>query len=142
MTYEVPRVGVSVLVIRECRDILLGKRKGAHGEGEWALPGGKQELFETVFETADRELKEECGDSFIVARPDILCIGDLMAYKPKHFLDVTVRCSYVGGDPVVMEPDKCESWEWFNMAALPSPLFAPIKKIVNSHLYGFDYWKA
>ncbi|QDK02885.1 MutT/NUDIX hydrolase [Streptomyces phage Braelyn] len=141
MTYAVPRVGISILIIRDQKDILLGKRKGAHGEGEWALPGGKQEYGETVFETADRELMEECGPKLKVARQRVLCIGDLTAYKGKHFLDVTVACTYMGGDPVVKEPNKCEEWQWFNMANLPTPLFAPIKSIVGAHLYGYNYWE-
>ncbi|UGL63028.1 phosphatase [Streptomyces phage PinkiePie] len=141
MTYAVPRVGISILIIKDQKDILLGKRKGAHGEGEWALPGGKQEFGETVFETADRELMEECGPKLKVARQRVLCIGDLTAYKGKHFLDVTIACTYMGGDPVVKELDKCEEWQWFNMANLPSPLFAPIKSIVGAHLYGYNYWE-
>ena len=34
-----PRVGVGVVVIKNNR-LLLGKRKGAHGAGEWSFAGG------------------------------------------------------------------------------------------------------
>jgi len=135
------RVGISILIIKDCREILLGRRKGAHGEGEWALPGGKQEFGENVFETADRELLEECGPDIKIARQRVLCIGDLTAYEGKHFLDVTIACTYMGGEAKVMEPDKCMEWQWFNMGNLPEPLFAPIRDIVNAHLYGYNYWE-
>ena len=55
-----PKVGVGVAVFQEGR-ILLGKRKGAHGDGEWGFPGGHLELGETVEECARRELFEETG---------------------------------------------------------------------------------
>jgi 8-oxo-dGTP diphosphatase len=140
MTYDVPRVGIGVFIIRNQRDILLGRRKGAHGEGEWGLPGGKQELNETVFETAQRELLEECGPALKVDRMRVLCIGDLMHYQPKHFLDVGIVCTYVAGEPVVMEEDKCYEWKWFSMYQLPSPLFSSVNEYVEAHLWGKLYW--
>ena len=38
-TYCEPKVGVGVFVFRGNK-LLLGKRKGSHGAGEWSLPGG------------------------------------------------------------------------------------------------------
>lgn len=62
---KVVRVGLGVM-IRNGDKILLGhrspKRNDTGGIQEpdcWALPGGKQEMFETMFESAKREIKEE-----------------------------------------------------------------------------------
>lgn len=142
MTYNVPRVGVGVFIIRNSRDILLGRRKNAHGEGEWGFPGGKQELGESVFKCAERELKEECGPALKVCDMRIICNGDLTSYAPKHFFEVGIAASYVSGEPVVMEPDKCYEWEWFNMSYLPKNLFASVGHYVLAHRYGRFYWKA
>ena len=53
-----PMVGVGAIV---CRDdtVLLVRRSKAPGKGNWSLPGGAQELGETVFEAARREVLEE-----------------------------------------------------------------------------------
>ena len=142
MTYDVPRVGIGVFIIRDCRDVLLGRRKNAHGEGEWGFPGGKQELNESVFKCAQRELEEECGSALRVRDMRILCNGDLTSYAPKHFFEVGIACSYVSGEPVVMEPDKCYEWQWFNMSYLPKNLFASVGHYVLAHKYGRFYWKA
>ncbi|HOF50487.1 MAG TPA: hypothetical protein PLH22_02295 [Candidatus Colwellbacteria bacterium] len=34
-----PRVGIGVMIFKNGK-VLLGKRKGSHGEGEYAFPGG------------------------------------------------------------------------------------------------------
>ena len=53
-----PKVGVSV-VLKFNDMVLVGKRKGSHGDGTWAFPGGHLEYGETIFECGKRELEEE-----------------------------------------------------------------------------------
>jgi 8-oxo-dGTP diphosphatase len=55
-----PKVGIGVAVVKK-NFILLGKRKGSHGSGDWAFPGGHLEFGETPHECAYRELLEETG---------------------------------------------------------------------------------
>lgn len=131
MTYDVVRVGIGILVYQGDL-ILLGKRKGAHGEGEWAFPGGKQEYGETVIEGAYREIAEEVGPEFKVKHMDLLCVGDLMRYKPKHFMDIGLCAEFVSGAPVVMEPDKCSEWRWFHIDRLPEHLFSSVQAYVDA----------
>ncbi len=141
MTYDVVRVGIGIFVYRKGGEILLGRRKNAHGEGMWAFPGGKQELGESLFAGAKRELIEECGPALEVSSWDILCVGDLRGFKGKHFLDIGVSCYYEGGEPVVMEPDKCFEWRWFSMYDLPSNLFPSVEEYIAAWDGGPMYWK-
>lgn len=55
-----PLVGVGVVVWKGGK-VLLVRRGQAPRRGQWSLPGGKQELGETVRETAVREVREEAG---------------------------------------------------------------------------------
>jgi len=55
-----PVVGVGVVVWRDDR-FLLVRRGKAPNQGQWSLPGGAQQLGETVFEAARREIMEEAA---------------------------------------------------------------------------------
>ena len=55
-----PFVGVGVVVLKG-ESVLLIRRGKAPRKGEWSLPGGSQNVGETVRETAAREVLEETG---------------------------------------------------------------------------------
>ncbi len=57
---EKPMVGVGVVVWRGAQFLLIRRGKPPRA-GLWSLPGGLQELGETVRETAAREIREETG---------------------------------------------------------------------------------
>jgi len=55
-----PYVGIGVVVWREDK-VLLVKRKNPPSKGQWGLPGGKQQVGETILKAAVREVREETG---------------------------------------------------------------------------------
>ena len=57
---ERPVVGVGVVVWKDGQ-VLLIRRGKSPMRGRWSLPGGRQELGETVREAAVREVQEETG---------------------------------------------------------------------------------
>ncbi|OYQ36547.1 phosphohydrolase [Niveispirillum lacus] len=97
-----PRVGVGCLVWKDGQ-VLLIRRGKPPGYGEWSLPGGSQELGETLFEAAEREVREETG---IIARArSILTAVDNIVRDADgtlrfHYTIVDVTADWVSGDPV------------------------------------------
>lgn len=123
-----PLVGVAVLVIKEGQ-ILLGKRKGAHGTGEWSCPGGHLEFGERVEDCAKRELEEETG-----LKAHSLQLGPWAEDKIdgyKHYITLFVLVKQFEGQVCLLEPHKCEGWQWFKWDQLPSPLFATIHSLIR-----------
>jgi 8-oxo-dGTP diphosphatase len=135
-----PKVGIGVLLIKDNK-LLLGKRKGSHGEGEYALPGGHLELGETFEECALRELKEEAGLDIKVKKPKFLCVTNLQRYHPKHYVDIGMLAQWESGEAEVTEPDKINSWQWYSLNELPSPLFGCTSNYLEAYKTGKYYFE-
>lgn len=123
-----PRVGVAVLIIRG-NTVLLGKRKGSHGEGSWGFPGGHLELGESWEECATRECLEETGLTpknvhFWTATNDVF-------NEQKHYVTLFMRAE-ADGEPHILEPNKCEEWRWYTWDSLPENLFLPIRNLIKN----------
>lgn len=121
-----PKVGVGVLVFKEGK-ILLGKRKNAHGAGDFAGPGGHLEFGESIEECAIRETAEEAGVE--IQNLKIISFGNLLLWEDKHYIDIGVLADWKKGEPQLLEPDKCEGWDWYDPEHLPEGVFKSI------HLY-------
>ncbi len=122
-----PRVGVGVLVLRDGL-LLLGQRRGAHGQGTWAPPGGHLEFGESVEACAAREVREETGLELTRTAPGP-CINTIFRAEQQHYLTVFIVATCAPGMPQRCEPEKCDGWHWFAWDALPHPLFAPLEQL-------------
>jgi len=124
-----PRVGVGVIIVQESL-ILLGRRKGSHGAGTWALPGGHLEFGESVEDCARRELAEETGLRLKLVMPGPYT-NDVMPADGKHYVTVYVQARVEPGEPRTLEPEKCEGWAWFKWSELPENLFLPLRNLLK-----------
>jgi 8-oxo-dGTP diphosphatase len=136
-----PNVGIGVMILNEKNEVLLGLRQGAHGAGEWSFPGGHLEFGERFFETAKREALEECGlevDEF-----ELVSVADEMRYiksDGKQYLNLGIKAKYKGGEPRVLEPDKCVEWRWFSLDCLPDKLFEGTQLTLNNFKRGTIFY--
>ena len=131
------KVGIGVMILDD-NQVLLGHRskdkKDTGGIFEidcWTLPGGKQEYFETFFECAKREVKEETN----------LEIGELKLFgaaddiqPDRHYITLHIIAKKHSGELKVMEPTKEDRWEWFELDKLPQNLYSPSKKFIEEYL--------
>jgi len=124
-----PKVGVGVWIVKDGK-VLLGKRKNAHGDGSWSAPGGHLEWFETPEECARRETTEETGIEIANLR-NATFTNDIFEDEDKHYITLAVTADWFSGEPQVLEPDRCERWEWFGWDELPEPLFLPLQNLLK-----------
>ena len=124
-----PLIGVAVMVAKG-RNVLLGKRKKAHGAGTWAFPGGHLEFRESIEECARREVFEECGLDIANLRP-LAFTNDIFEQADRHYVTLFMRADHRKGCPVVKEPDKCEQWLWSPWPPTVTPLFLPILNLLK-----------
>jgi 8-oxo-dGTP diphosphatase len=118
-----PKVGLGVIVVKDGK-VLVGKRRGSHGEGQYAFPGGHLEWFETYKTCAEREVLEETGMAVDYRplshlQPQAFVTNNHMAEDHKHYITIYVVCDWQSGEPVNTQPDKCSGWEWVTFDQLP-----------------------
>lgn len=107
-----PIVGVGVVVLKDGQVLLIRRGKPPR-LGEWSLPGGKQELGETLHDTARREVLEETGiDCMIVSLLDAI---DMIARDgdgaiERHFTLIDYVADWVSGEPVAGDDAMEAAW--------------------------------
>lgn len=135
MNHGSVKVGVSVRVCFEGQ-VLMGLRRGSHGHGTWSFPGGHIEFGEDPSEAASREVFEETG---LKIRPEDMSrldwTNDYFEDLGLHYITIyyTVDLGSVDfeGEVALMEPTKCDRWEWFHEP--PGELFLPIRNLLNQN---------
>jgi ADP-ribose pyrophosphatase YjhB (NUDIX family) len=107
-------IGACVIILNSEGKILLGKRKNSYKAGYYGLPGGRIEINEPLDAAIQREVQEETG--LVLNNCEYVGVvrenqGD---YDFIHFIYVAKNVDQV---PQLIEPDKCEGWEWLDQSS-------------------------
>lgn len=123
-----PLIGIGVVLLKPGA-VLLVRRAKPPSFGQWALPGGAQELGETAEAAARRELREETG---LEAGPMRLAAHVDSIHRDEsgrvrfHYTIVDFAAPWIGGDPVAG-------------GDVSDALFAPIDGLRNYALWDEAY---
>jgi 8-oxo-dGTP diphosphatase len=120
-------VGVAVFMMNpNCsyREVLVLKRKGAHAEGAWSVPGGWIDRSDESIEAAcRREVFEETGVFLDESAPFYRVMNTTEDFSERGFRSVTLyyvaflTCS-APGDIYLKEPDKASEIKWMRLKSL------------------------
>ena len=128
---------VGVMIFKD-EKVLLGKRKGSHGAGEYSFPGGHLEFEESFEECARREVLEETGTK--IKNIKFQCIANINRHENRQDVLIGLISEWGSGEPTTMEIEKCEGWNWYDLEDLPSPLFYPTEVVIDSYKSGKNYY--
>jgi 8-oxo-dGTP diphosphatase len=134
-----PKVGIGIMILKNGK-VLLGKRKGSHGAGEYAFPGGHLEYMEFFKDCAVRETHEESGLEIENIRFQYL--ANIKKYAPKHYVHIGLTADWKSGEPKVLEPEKCEGWDWYDLKNLPNPMMEMSYLSIEYYKTGQNYLDA
>lgn len=116
-----PEIGTAVLVVNPgTKRILVGTRRGSHAAGKRAFPGGRLGFGETWAVGGLRECEEECGPQFVlkIINDHFLITNDIMPEDDEHFVTIFMVAHVVSGEPINVEPNKNDGWEWLTLEEL------------------------
>ncbi len=106
-----PVVGVGAVVWKDGR-LLLIRRGRPPRQGSWSLPGGRQELGETVQQTALREVLEETGVTIRIL--DLAAVVDLIHREggllQYHYTVIDFVAEWTGGEAVAGDDAEAVRW--------------------------------
>ncbi|MFH1254518.1 MAG: NUDIX domain-containing protein [bacterium] len=130
------------MIINAEGKILIGKRKGEHAP-YYSIPGGKLDLGETFEAGIIREIKEETNldilDPKVIALTNNL---ETFQHESRHFISVILEVKNFSGELKIMEPEKCEGWQWVDPTDLPQPHFEASQLGVACYLQKVFYKKS
>ena len=131
------KIGIGVMILNENK-ILLGHRSknkkdtgGIYEVDCWTLPGGKQEYYETFWECARREVKEETN--LDIDNLELFSISDDIQ-PDRHYITIHIIAKKYSGELKIMEPSKEDEWKWFDFNNLPENLYTPSKKFIEEYI--------
>ena len=115
-----PFIGVGVVIWRD-NEFLLIKRGKQPRIGEWSIPGGKQELGETILDAVSREVMEETSITIqiegLVDVVDSITKDDFDQVR-FHATLIDFVATYVSGTPT--PGDDALDLRWFKLEDLYS----------------------
>jgi len=112
---QYPMIAVHPIVYKDER-ILLAKRAKEPSKGKWAVPGGRVELGETVYNAGKREVLEECSVEIEIERIfDITdsIIPDTEGRISYHFVVIYLFARYKSGN--IQAQSDAEDVGWFTL---------------------------
>jgi 8-oxo-dGTP pyrophosphatase MutT (NUDIX family) len=107
-------------------EVLLQLRQHTgYMDGHWAAAAaGHVERGETAYDAARREAREEIG----VDLGDLSFVTSMQRTQHGEPIDERIdfflSCRSWTGEPRIVEPDKCAALDWFPLEALPDPVVA------------------
>ena len=110
-------IGINLIIKNKNNQILLGRRINRFGEGTYGLIGEKLKNNETFENCAVRGLKEEIDID--AKKEDLEVVNIATTITNKTFLQVGVLVKSYQGTPKIMEPNKCDDLQFFDLDNLP-----------------------
>ena len=127
-----PVVGVGVVVWRD-QQVLLIRRGRPPKVDEWSLPGGRQELGETVAAAGQREVLEETGVRIEIQ--DVVAVVDLIDRDEQeqvrfHYTLVDLEGEWQSGE--ALAGDDAAAVAWVGLDDLPEyTLWSETERVIR-----------
>jgi ADP-ribose pyrophosphatase YjhB (NUDIX family) len=132
------------LVLRRDGKVLLARRfNTGYQDGNYSLPAGHLDGGETARQALARETKEEINVAVGVDDLRLLHVMHRKAEEGNHErVDFFFEATAWQGEPQIMEANKCDDLQWFDMASLPENTVEVVEQALRMAADGEPYSEA
>lgn len=140
----VMRISVNLRLVRDGHILLLRRFKTGWKDGMYGVVAGHVDGNETLVEAMIREAHEEAGIE--------ITAEDLVVIHAQHRIPIPGGIEYIDfhlstkkwkGEPINLEPDKCDELSWHPLENLPSTLIPYMRSAFDNIEKGvaFSEWR-
>jgi 8-oxo-dGTP diphosphatase len=124
-------VGVGAVVLNESGEVLLILRRKEPEAGQWSIPGGAVEWFETCSDAVKRECMEEVGLSVEIV--SLLTVVDyILPNDASHWVSIEYLVRIVSGRAGNYSGLENADIGWFPLNALPPKITQPTREALDA----------
>ena len=130
MSHKNVAVPASYLILERDGKILLMRRfQTGYMDGMYGLPAGHVDEGEVPADTMVREAKEEVGVDILVSDLEFVHVAyELPHDETGNRVDFYFRATKWSGEPVIVEPHKCDAFLWVSLDELPENIIPKVRR--------------
>jgi 8-oxo-dGTP diphosphatase len=123
-----------LVLVREDKILLARRYNTGFQDGQYSFPAGHLSgNEETLSQAVIREAREEIGVEIDSADLELVHVMHRKQREPtdERRISLFFMAKKWRGEPRIMEPDKCDDLNWFELAGLPDNTIPYIKQAVS-----------
>lgn len=119
------------IINRNNKIVLMRRFNTGYKDGYFTLPAGHIEENELPKETMIREIKEETG--IICKKEDLNPIHVIhrITDTGRTYVDYFFEIQNFENEPIILESNKCDVLDWFDINELPENTLEHVKETIN-----------
>jgi 8-oxo-dGTP pyrophosphatase MutT (NUDIX family) len=136
-------IAAYLILSKEGEVLLLKRANTGYQDGNYSLIAGHLDGAETAKQCIMREAQEEAG--ITLKQADLEVVHVMHRNSPdREYIDIYLQADNWEGEPLNLEPDKCDELKWYPAESMPDNIIPEVKlalkNITKKLFYGEIGW--
>ena len=128
---------VALILIKDNKVLLMKRCNTGYMDGYYGMVSGHLEKNESLKQAIIRESLEEVGITIKEQDINIVCV--IRRGDNDNYFNYFLATDKFEGEPLIMEPNKCDELIWCNLNGLPENTIVAEKRAVYNYLNGISF---